>query len=74
MTSDKLQEELGAMLGRCVRVIRELETENAELKAREWQGLTEAEMYAAYESAPARWDRHIRGLRAIEAALKERNA
>lgn len=40
---------------------------------REWVSLTEAEMYAAYESAPARWDRHIRGLRAIEAALKEKN-
>ena len=39
----------------------------------EWQSLTDEEMYAAYESAPTRWDRHIRGLRTIEAALKEKN-
>lgn len=76
MTSDQLQEELGALLGRCVNVIRELETENAELKARrEWKGLTDEEIRGLWEfPQELSWIESIHAaIRKAEAALREKN-
>jgi len=72
MTSDQLLEELGTMLGRCVKVIRELETENAELKARrEWVGLTDEERQQILDTTHPdnRWTLAER----VEYRLKEKN-
>jgi hypothetical protein len=42
---------------------------------REWQGLTDMELLGAYEAEQqGRWGDHVRSLRAVEAALKEKNA
>lgn len=77
MISDELLEELGTLLGRCVNVIRELETENAELKVRrEWVGLTEEEIVDSWAAVSTDYDDEINIVelgRAIEAALKEKN-
>lgn len=75
MTSDQLLEELGTMLGRCVKVIRELETENEELKARrEWVGLTDEEIFALRDAHAAHLSWGVKDFaRAIESTLKEKN-
>lgn len=59
-------------------VIQRLNEEIDELREyieqREWVGLTDEQLIAAYESEQqGRYGDHIRSLRAIEAKLKEKN-